>query len=775
MLKFFHICSFFWTLIFFFARILMASDFPLKDIAVEHRIDISGIWKFTEDSGDIGTKEEWFSQTYNRQKWESVQVPGVWRQKPKEVKLPVYSGIGWYARTVNIPAGWNGDVAIVFLGSMYVTDVWINGKYVGVHRGGYSPFYFMITKFVSSGASAMVVVRVDNRLGETIPSSHIGWQAFGGLYREVFLVHMPKVRPEHIATYFSVPPAGNPQLSLTADMVNTSGAPYSGTIAATLLDGNRVVGYQNLSFRVGPDARTPIRFSMMLKNPRLWSPENPVLHTLRIEWNFRGKKQVVFQVGVREFSVRNGAIVLNNRRIWLQGIGNHEEYPGYGPCISRKKRVKELEMIRYIFNCNTLRPGHYPNHPDIYDICDRLGIIVHSEIPSWQVNRNFVQSDQAWQMWLRPQLEEMVQTLRNHACVAFWGLSNEQYNCPLYNEKAASLVRGMDNSRFVTIVCAATSDLDTIRLTDVTARNFHYGWYHSQSVYALRDGLASVERATQDKPIWVAELGAHANFGKYTGGYGDQSRGSETYQDKVVRFGFQYCSTASEKISGVTLWTLADFHRNGALEPHGIMNEMREPKLVAYTMCNLLRGDLRLFICEDDTMCKQGGRWKASLRFFNPYEQSRRGIVIRWRILKAAEEVASGKISTDIPARRSGEIGNIAWDIPKDAGSGLYVCWVEMMDASGNWIYTNSSPFDVGEPSRPGILKVIPNTKGKFPEKVFASFAGVRIPVYPEIGLCLPLSEGTYRFTFSAAGFEQKKDITITSGRAETIVVDFTK
>jgi len=156
---------------------------------------------------------------------------------------------------------------------------------------------------------------------------------------------------------------------------------------------------------------------------------------------------------------------------------------------------------------------------------------------------------------------------------------------------------------------------------------------HSRSVYDLRGGFHRVIEAADNKPVWVAELGAHGISGRLTGSYGDQSRGSETYQDGVVRFGLQYCAAESDLIAGITVWTLTDFYRSGRIEPHGILSENWRPKLAAYTVRNLFNSDLRLFILEDNALCQPDSFWKASLRYFNLTGKEMKNLTARWRIL----------------------------------------------------------------------------------------------------------------------------------------------
>ncbi|HRS06881.1 MAG TPA: glycoside hydrolase family 2 TIM barrel-domain containing protein [Candidatus Ratteibacteria bacterium] len=751
---------------------IFALDFPLKDISFNACTEISGTFLFKFDPSDIGVKEKWYDPDYNHSSWEKISVPGVWNKKPGKIEYPVPSGIGWYYREITIPSSWNQEVLIAFLGSMYTTDVWVNGKYAGIHRGGYTPFFINVTGLVNPGKKAIIVIRVDNQLGRTIPSKRLGWHPFGGIYREVYLIHRDFVHLESIAT--SVAVFGNQaKIDMQADVVNDSPQNYKGEVLFQLKDKQSSMGLQKAYVQIQPGSRQKVRSSITVKNPRLWCPEDPYLYTAVVSMPYRTIQKIEFPIGLRQFSSKDGGLYLNGKRIWLQGFGNHQEYPGYGPCVNEELIKNDLLIMKNIFKANTLRTGHYPHHPVVFNLCDKLGIIVHTEIPAWQIDRNFIQSDEAWNTWLKGQLEEMVQTFRNHPCVAFWGLSNELYSVPGYHKKAYEFVHSLDPTRFITIVCAATSDLESNKIADIVARNFHYGWYHSQSVYALRDGLSTVLRASENKPIWVAEIGALANSGKYSGGYGDQSRGSETYQDKVVRFGVQYCATQSNQVCGISVWTLSDFHAaNGNLLPHGILDEYRKPKILGYTICNLYNGGIRLYVCENDTLIKLNDEYNASLRYFNPDEKRYQNLVAKWCIIKDQKKIDYGSFNFNVSGDRQAEIGRIKFS--RTDSPGLYSLWVQLFDSKGNWLYTNSGFFDVKEPSLPGVLKV--NVSGKKFKNIKMIYQDIQIPVYEYVGLILPFEQGDYNLKFVADDYKPVSyDVSINSGKATEINIDFKK
>ena len=761
------------------------TGFPLRDVAASACIDLSGSWQLRFDpSGEEGVSDSWFAPGFDRSEWQEAPVPGVWDRRPGEIEYPVPPRVGWYYRQVEVPAEWTEEAAVVFLGSMFVTDVWANGEYIGVHRGGYLPFLFDLSRHARPGAKLDLVLRVSSLLGEdTIPARHIGWQPFGGLYREVYLLHRPRIRLENLETTTTLAGDGTARFTFAASLRNGTGSGHAWPVTVSLWENGRTVAETSDPVSVPAAGTTSIVAQLVVSDPRLWSPDDPWLYDLRVVWGKEARHSIQFPVGLREIAIRDGRVFLNGTRYWLQGFGQHEEYWREGPCITPDHRLADLELMKNAYHANTLRPGHYPQHPELYNVCDRLGLLVFSEVPAWQTGSGYMDSDEAWNTWLEPQLREMVRSQRNHACVVSWSASNETRGCYRYFKRANDYFHELDPSRPAILVMDSTYDPGSTQFSDLSARNFHYGWYHSKTVYGIRAALAETVRIAGDKPIWIAEQGGLANRGNFSGAYGSQARGSEQYLDKTIRYGFQYAATESDAVAGITIWSWTDFHENDHINTHGIFNEEREPKLAAYTVCNLFRGDIRLFICEDDCFASTGKLWSAALRYFNPRQQERKGLKATWRIMKGGEQLNSGTVEFDMSAKRTSEIGKVEWAMPSDFAPGVCTLWVELQDADGKWLHTNSSLFDARASKedgdgiaafRTGILRAKTVDDGRQIDGTWAVFAGIRMPIYAGCGLMVPLPAGEYDFEFCAEGRATVAEtVTIREQAATDLVVDF--
>jgi hypothetical protein len=463
-----------------------------------------------------------------------------------------------------------------------------------------------------------------------------------------------------------------------------------------------------------------------------------VLHQLTLEWE--GGRHTM-PVGLRSVRVEGERVLLNEQPIWLQGFGQHEVAPGNGPIVPLDLRRRDLEQMKRVFDANVIRPGHYPNHPDLYNLCDELGMLVFSEIPIWHMWSAILASDDVWELWVEPQLREMVESQRVHPSVCFWGIANETRGAHAYYRRGADTVRKLDPSRPVSVVLEYDQDLDSTPIFDMVARNFHFGWYHSRDVYEGPSRAAPAFASSRGKPLWVAETGGIAPRGSLGGGYSDQARGKETYLDRILRFNVAYYSTLTNQLTGISVWSWTDFPRFGGIEAHGVFDVFRQPKLVAYSLRNLMHGDLRLFAVERNSFVTTGETWRAEIRTFNRPLAPRKGLTARWTVLKGQVKVGGGEIAFDATPERSQGVSSIEWVPPTNAPAGLYSVWTELMDGHQR-LHISGNVFDLWKASRPGVLRVPPPTTEE--EERWVTLGGVRLPVYPLVGLQIPLEEGVY-------------------------------
>ncbi|HBC86864.1 MAG TPA: hypothetical protein DCZ94_07920 [Lentisphaeria bacterium] len=751
-------------------------SWPFKDIPVDGAVKLADGWHYAWDWKDQGMNENWSAPNFNRESWKSVSVPGVWDLPPGKIPMQNPRGVGWFACKIRLPENWNGEPTLVFFGAMYIADVWFDGEYLGNHRGGYTPFSFSLDGKLKHGEEKEIVVRIDNRLThKSIPGINLGWNPYGGLTREVFLISRPHIRVEDLHTVTKVDAEGTARLCITGKITNHAKEAFTDELTVMLKADDKTCAQSIIKSSLKPGTSESFKIDFEIAKAKLWSPEDPFLHILEMTWRGNTNPHIRLPVGLREIRIDGPNFLVNNKRLWLQGFGRHEDWKDYGPCIPRD--LDEQEIIRMKnFGANHLRTGHYPNHPSTYATCDRIGMLTFAEIPAWQLSTAWMNSDQAWNDWAEPQISEMIRWHGNFTSIISWGSANEMGDATEYNNRSVSYIKEKDPNRIPMIVVAATGHSDLYKLLPMAGRNLHYGWYHSKRVYdGLRNGLAENVRLSEEvnTPIWVAELGAQGHPGAFTAGYNDELRGSETYLDKVVRFGFQYSSVTSERVIGVAVWTWSDFCRDYSITPHGIFGFGRENKIVAYTARNLFAGDLRLYLCEDDTTCHSGGVFRAKAHVFNPkLQQVPLGLTVNWRIMHGAKPLISGKLPVPEGKDRALSAGEISWRIPVES-KGMFSLWAELVDNKETRLHTNSVHFGAGEPvEKPGALVLTAVSNGKAVDAI-AEFAEMKIPVYCDPGLIIPLPAGDYDFIVKRGDESKPIKVQIISGTATVIKVEF--
>ncbi len=751
------------------------APWPFPDIPTQGVARLSEGWRFAWDENDKGMSEGWSSPGFNRESWKAVSVPGVWDMAPGNISLKIPQGVGWFACKLRLTENWSGEPTLVFLSAMFSADVWLDGDYLGNHNGGYTPFAFSLDGKLKPGTEKELVVRIDNRLSDkSIPSSKLGWNPYGGLTREVLLIYRPRLRVEDLRMATKITPEGAARLTISGIISNRSleANDTELTVRIKAADTDRTQAVVKSSTK--PGTAEPFKLEFEIDKARLWSPDDPFLHTVEMTWRGTPTPHIRLPLGLREVRLDGPHFLLNNKRLWLQGFGRHEDLQDNGPCVPRDFEEREVRRMKD-FGANHLRTGHYPQHPLTYAACDRIGMLAFAEIPAWQLNRAWAQTDQAWNDWAEPQIAEMIHWYGNFSSIISWGSANEMGEATEYNQRSVAYIKEKDPTRLPMIVVAAIGSPELYKLLPMAGRNLHYGWYHSKRVYdGLRAGLeANVKFAEEvNTPIWVSELGAQGQTGAFTGGYNDELRGSETYLDKVVRFGFQYSAVTSERVSGIGVWTWSDFVRAGTVNSHGIFGLGRESKIVAYTIRNLFAGDLRLFLCEDDTSCKAGGAFHAKAHIFNPkLQEVPAGLTVNWKITRGAETLLAGKSPVAEGKARALPAGEITWNIPTEA-KGMFSLWAELVDAKGVQLHANAVHFGAGEPAEvPGALMLTVTSKGQ-PSDATAEFAGMKLPIYADPGLLIPLPAGEYEFTIRRKGESRPLKVSITSGKAFTSTLD---
>lgn len=579
-------------------------------------IELSGIWDFKVDADDVGVGQGWaggFSPDAQ------VGVPGSWNEQLSELGLMNYIGVVWYQMNFIIPQALSGQQIWIRFGSVeYHGQVWVNGKSVGEHRGGFLPFEFDITKNLELNGRNRLVVRGDNRLShdtipqgvnsshyaefkkqrdETFPPTVFDFFPYGGIHRPVKLValHAQHFASVKIETAIS---GDTGHVHFDAQVSSTNGA---SRLRATLWDGGKQIRATNY-----PLKNDAANGEFQIANCRFWNPEDPHLYQLHLEL-FDGDDLVdEYQIdtGIREIRVSDTQLLLNNQPIFLKGFGRHEDFAVLGKGLSYPLLVKDFYLMKWV-GANSFRTSHYPYSEETMQLADRLGFLIIDEVPAVSLNFKYVNENTLADH--KQQMTELIARDRNHPSVIAWSIGNEpgiwgeeesiSQDALAYWKKIYNEVKAMDSSRPVTAPTFAkwgTRD-PLYQVSDFLSINRYWGWYEipgnlEKAGEVLKSEIETIYRM-YGRPILVSEFGADTIEGEHAT-YPQMF--TEEYQTQLIQKYFEVIESLPFTV-GEHIWNFADFrtaqhHRRVVLNKKGVFTRERAPKSAAFFIRQHWRG-----------------------------------------------------------------------------------------------------------------------------------------------------------------------------------------
>ncbi|WP_409267791.1 glycoside hydrolase family 2 protein [Massilia sp. BHUDP2] len=472
-----------------------------------------------------------------------VNVPGAWNSAAPELRY--YDGLIWFQRKFNAQALSGKRAFLRFEAVNYRAYVYLNGKEVGRHEGGFTPFVLEVTELLRAGDNRLVVGVDSTHDAQSIPTSITDWDLYGGITRKVALITTP-------STFID-----DAMVQLRAD----------GRIAGEVRLQGPQAANQEVSVAIGALATVRAttdasgRASFELAAPKgleRWSPEKPTLYEVRFS---AAGDAVRDRVGFRTIAVKGNQILLNGKPVWLRGISLHEEEFGPNPARNMTESSSRalLHEIKHGLGANYVRLSHYPHSETTVRLADEMGLLVWSEIPVyWTVD---------WDnpAVLRKALAMQAETIyrdRNRASVIMWSVGNETPVADArtrFHSAMADNVRKLDPSRLVSAALLVKHDGDALAIDDplagkldVLAVNIYAGWYGSDTL----DAVAKLKwKVPSDRPLILSEFGADA-----LAGYRNDSmkKFTEEYQAEYYR---QTLAMADQipTLRGMSPWILKDF------------------------------------------------------------------------------------------------------------------------------------------------------------------------------------------------------------------------
>lgn len=482
----------------------------------------------------------------------TIQVPGDWNSQDRQFLY--YEGTVWYQREFDKPTVAAGEDVYLYFGAVnYEAHVYLNGKKLGMHKGGFTAFNFKIPVGLLKDKANFLVVKVDNkRHTDEIPTLNTDWWNYGGITRDVKLVVVPQ---QFISQYnIQLDPAQDITASKKSNTFKLNGFVKTST---AVNGGNVTVEIPELkikkTFKIQGDS---IAFNFEASKISLWSPENPRLYNVKIALD---KESVSEKIGFRKIEVSGKKIVLNGQQVFLRGISIHEEIPQGMRRAHSKKDANQLLGWAKELNCNMVRLAHYPHSENMTRAADSLGLLVWSEIPVyWTIDFG----NPEVLVKAKKQLTEMIARDRNRASIIIWSVGNETPVSETRTNFMATLVKEakrQDSSRLISAALevgynAGVNHVDDPlgKYTDIVALNEYLGWY-SGTPEACRTAKWSV---AYDKPFFISETGAEGKFGLHAD---KETRFSEEYQEWFYVEQIKMFERFPDSYSGISPWILADF------------------------------------------------------------------------------------------------------------------------------------------------------------------------------------------------------------------------
>ena len=540
-------------------------------------VSLDGPWHYAVDQYDTCLRQRWFREEYRDSRgrtvpvdysfddWPVMDLPQCWNTFRKEYLL--YEGTMVFTRRFSRPPAGDGRVFLRVGAAAYACRVFLNGRFVGAHKGASTPFFAELTELLEEDNRILLTVDSARRPLQ-VPAMNTDWFNYGGLFREIGLICVPRV----FLRAFRV-------------CLEPDGSLRRVRVSAELSDkvsGSAVFEIPELGLKEEVPLKDGKGEAVFDCAPALWSPENPKLYDVSLRF---WEDETRDRVGFREIRARGRELLLNGEPVFLRGISCHEESVENGRGLTQEERLENLRLAKEL-GCNYLRLAHYPHHEETARLADELGLLLWEEAPVyWGIAFG---SEEAYRDAAN-QLTEMIRRDFNRASVIVWSVGNENADTDArlrFMGRLADLARGEDDTRLVSAACLVDGALNRIadRLAeklDVIGVNEYYGWYDPDF-----DRLPRLfENSRPVKPVIVTEFGADALRGAHGTA---EDKGTEECQAEVYRRQVAVLA-AIPYVRGMSPWILYDFRcprRTSVLQGYynrkGLLDESKEYRKPAF-------------------------------------------------------------------------------------------------------------------------------------------------------------------------------------------------
>jgi len=507
-----------------------------------------------------------------------VTLPHTWN---READNSYHRGACLYTRELSLEHTLAGrKLYLEFQGANSVCTVYLNQQMVGSHRGGYSTFRFDITKYYDWNGRNLLAALVDN--SETVDVSPLfgDFTIFGGLYRDVSILALPETHfdtmyygTQGIRLLTEVDERNHGRVNLEARITGPGAESISYTLYAP-------DGREASSVTVSASEANTV---LEIPDVCLWNgKEAPELYRLRAVLRDRSGEEdsVELTCGFRRFEVTGEhGMSLNGIHLALHGVGIHQDREGMGNAVDRESREEDFKLIDEL-GANMIRLTHYQHAPYLYDMCDRDGYVVWTEIPMLSMTEEPELLENAKQ-----QLTELILQNCHHPSIFFWGIQNEiamfgehEY---MYTavEQLNRLAKKLDATRLTT--CANLHNVKPEshmnRITDMVGYNLYYGWYYGE-IPEYQDFFEEFHRVNPGIPLGISEYGVDCNL-RFHSDTPKRKDYSEEFQCLFHEQAYGIMEK-QEWLWGTVIWNMFDF--GSAIRDEGGTKGKNAKGLVSY-------------------------------------------------------------------------------------------------------------------------------------------------------------------------------------------------
>ena len=544
----------------------------LSNVIGRSKIPLNGKWNYIIDVQEVGyydyrmevLKNGFFMNQkpkspdelieYDFDLAPKMQIPSDWNTQSE--LLFFYEGTVWFKRSFNYTKIPDKKVILYFCAINYEAIVYLNGKIIGKHIGGYTPFNYDVTEYINDGDN-FLIIKVDNKRNrDNIPTNIFDWWNYGGIIRDVALVETNKVYVQNYTIYLK-----NRKVNEVQFRVQLNSKVANKEIEINIPEFNFVQKYKTNNEGLMIESK-------VLNDLELWTPENPKLYTIIITLD---GEEILDQIGFRTIETKDKSILLNGKPIFLRGISIHDEMPNGGGRIHKLEDI--LMLLDWVsdLGCNFVRLAHYPHNEYMVKEAEKKGLLIWEEIPVyWTISWDNIDTFNN----AKKQLTDLIYRDINRASVIVWSIANEtppSESRDNFLSKLAIHAKSIDNTRLISMAMEVTSSSENYtnilndnmnEFVDILSINEYIGWY--RDIYTI-DKMKWI--IPYNKPVIISEFGGGAKYGYHGGNY---TRWTEEFQENLYKHNLNMINQIDGLI-GLTPWILKDFR-----SPRRVLNDIQD-------------------------------------------------------------------------------------------------------------------------------------------------------------------------------------------------------